>query len=292
MWVLTLANESSVELAVYQIALVALLGLIAGTLGGMLGVGGSIIMIPGLVMLFGQNDQPGLNQHLYQAAAMIANVAVAVPAARRHQRAGRMNKPVLISMLPAALVFIIVGVWLSNLSFFSEADGPVWLGRLLAALMVYVIWVNIRKLRQPPTEKMADAESSGEATEQPVSFLRGSMVGAMMGLIAGLLGVGGGAIAVPMQQILLKLPLRNCIANSAAVMCVSATLGASYKNATLAGHGLEWQTSVLLAALLAPTCIVGGYLGASLTHRLPNRHVRIAFILLIAVAAVKMAKLS
>ena len=64
------------------IAAVLATGLIAGVLGGMLGVGGSVIMIPGLTLVL------GYDQHLYQASAMVANVAGAVPAALRHHRAG------------------------------------------------------------------------------------------------------------------------------------------------------------------------------------------------------------
>ena len=104
-----------------------------------------------------------------------------------------------------------------------------------------------------------------------------------------MLGVGGGAVAVPLQQVLLKLPLRTCIANSSAIICVSAAMGAIYKNASLAQHGYLWTDSLILALLLAPTCVLGGYLGAALTHKLPIRQVRIAFILLMIVAAVKMA---
>ena len=59
------------------LCLVSLLGLVAGTLGGLLGVGGSVIMIPGLVWLLGATAgaAPG-EQHAFQAAAMVANVAV------------------------------------------------------------------------------------------------------------------------------------------------------------------------------------------------------------------------
>ena len=83
-----------------------------------------------------------------------------------------------------------------------------------------------------------------------------------MGLIAGLLGIGGGANAVPLQHMVLRLPFRTCIANSSAVICVTATLGAVYKNATLGQHGYDWHESLALGWLLAPSCWLGGYLGA------------------------------
>jgi hypothetical protein len=110
---------------------VGLTGLAAGTLGGMLGVGGSVIMIPVLVILFGQGDRhAGFNQHLYQAAAMIVNLAVLLPATRRHYQAGAIQPMALKRIIPFAAVFILVGVALSNLPLFSpEARGPRRRGR-------------------------------------------------------------------------------------------------------------------------------------------------------------------
>lgn len=268
---------------------VGLTGLAAGTLGGMLGVGGSVIMIPVLVILFGQGDrQAGFNQHLYQAAAMIVNLAVLLPATRRHYQAGAIQPMALKRIIPFAAVFILVGVALSNLPLFSPearfggASGPVWLGRVLALFLVYVVVVNIRRLIT------GRAEAAGQAR---LGWPRAGGVGLAMGLVAGLMGVGGGAIAVPLQQLLMRLPLRHAIANSATIICVTAGLGAIYKNATLGQHGLDWRNSLLLAGLLAPTAIVGGYLGGRLTHRLPVGVVRVTFIGLMIIAAWKMAGL-
>jgi uncharacterized membrane protein YfcA len=280
-------------LTVSDIAFVALLGLIAGVLGGMLGVGGSVVMIPGLVWLLGREH--GAEQHLYQAGAMIANVAVSVPAAMRHRQAGAMTPSVLVGMLPAALVCVLIGVGLSNLPIFSGADGSVWLGRCLAVFLIYVIYANTRKLLR----STATADPSTEMTPDPGSarlrpLTGGITVGGIMGSTAGLMGIGGGAIATPLQQTLLGLPLRNCIANSSLVICISATLGAISKNASLSLHAtpalpLQWTDGLWLGLLLAPTAWAGGRLGASLTHRLPLRTIRIAFILLMVIAAWKMA---
>jgi len=267
------------------LVLIALLGLLAGVLGGLLGVGGSVVMIPGLAFLFSFSDRLEPNQHLFQASAMIVNVVVSVPAMMRHRRAGVLVGDALMWMLPAALVCILLGVWISNLPVFTGADGGRWLGRLLAVFLVYVIGLNIYRL----TSSQSD-ESRGDACVTPG---RGLTVGTAMGTVAGLLGIGGGAVAVPLQQVLMKLPLRQSIGNSSAVICLSAGVGAIYKNATLGQHVdtamISWQSSLLIAALLSPTAWLGARLGAGLTHRLPLRQVRLAFICLMVVAAWKMA---
>lgn len=289
-----------------QLFQVAALGLVAGTLGGMLGVGGSVVMIPGLVFILGRPT--GVEQHLYQASAMIANVAVAVPAALRHRKAGAMTPRALRWMLPGALVCVVLGVTLSNLPVFAGKDGGVWLGRLLAVFLVYVIYANVRKLIPPGGGRFSgpshlqkthpDHEPDDGSRATPG---RGLAVGSIMGTIAGLLGIGGGAVAVPLQQTLMRLPLRKCIANSSAVICVSAAVGAIYKNATLGQHAMPpqflhvdpytWADGLTLGLILAPTAWVGGRLGAALTHRLPLRTIRAAFIALMLAACWKMAAL-
>jgi len=290
-----------------ELVQVALLGLVAGTLGGMLGVGGSVVMIPGLVFILGRPT--GTEQHLYQAAAMIANVAVSVPAALRHRRAGAMTPAALRWMLPAALVCVVAGVALSNLPIFAGQDGGVWLGRLLAVFLAYVIYANVRKLlaSRPGRGRTGVAAAANDQSITSRSFTnqgsratpaRGLAVGTLMGTTAGLLGIGGGAVATPLQQTLMKLPLRSCIANSSAVICVSAAVGAVYKNLSLSGQpvpaGSEpvtWTAGLTLGLLLAPTAFLGGRLGASLTHALPLRMIRVAFIALMVVACWKMAAL-
>jgi len=277
---------------------IAALGLVAGVLGGLLGVGGSVILLPGLVILLGR--ETGDEQHLYQAAAMLVNVAVALPAARRHVKAGVIRKDVLKWMLPAALVFVLVGVGLSNLPFF-RGGGALWLGRVLALLLLYVIYVNLKKLRvewRAATGLKADGPNdvspvgvssvSADTTREVVTVSRSGALGGLMGLIAGLLGVGGGALVVPMQQVWMKLPLRTCIGNSSAVMLISAGLGAIAKNATLPASQ-TLGASLTIAGLLAPTAFIGSRIGAGLTHRLPIRWVRAVFVGLMLLAAWKMA---
>ena len=288
-----------IDLPIWKLIIITVLGLVAGVLGGMLGVGGSVIMIPGLAFVFSR--EPGAGQHLFQASAMIVNVVVSVPATLRHKKAGAIRIDALKWILPAALVCIVVGVWFSNLPIFEGEHNEIRLKRLLALFLVYVMFLNIMKLRKPkpietpptptPGAPPATTTTHEEADASTVTPVRGGAVGVAMGFVAGLLGIGGGAVSVPLQQLLLRLPLRSCIANSSAIICLTAGVGALYKNLTLEQHGYEWQVSLLIAALLGPSAFIGGRLGANLTHRLPVRQVRIAFIALMFIAACKMASI-
>lgn len=253
-------------------AIPALIGFLAGMIGGLLGVGGSLLIIPALVLYLSRTQgYTGSDQHLLQAAAMICNVFVAAPAVVAHWRARAILPGVVAVLIPAAVVGIFLGVGTSNSSLFARQNG-VYLAMALAGFMVYVaVYNGLRLASSLDLEKRFDAARS-------VSPWGVSLVGIVMGFSAGLLGIGGGALCVPMQQVLLRIPLRRAIANSAAtIVCVSA-FGAVYKNVTLAQHGIAPIDSICLATLLVPGAVLGGYLGGLLTHLLPRRVLRVVFI--------------
>ena len=258
-----------------EFVLLAVIGLAAGSLGGLLGVGGSIIMIPAMAIMF--HARPWGDQHLYQAAAMAVNVAVALPAALRHKKAGALHARLFRIMLPAAMVAIIGGVLISNLF------EPTTLKRIFAVFLLYVAVTNVIKLVRKRPEHHPD--------HARVTILTGGIVGTVMGFAAGLLGIGGGGIAVPLANHLCRVPLRQAIAVSAAVMCLTAGVGAAIKIGTLPEHGHTWQQAVVLALVLSPTAMLGGHLGASLTHRVPVPLVRAIFTVVIVAAAARMTGL-
>ena len=252
------------------------LGLVTGIVGGFLGIGGSIIIIPLLTLLL------HLNQHLSQAVAMIINVFVALPALLQHHRAKAVRWDVMHRMLPFGLVAIIVGVESSN-----RVDETL-LKQCFAVFLLYMIINNIMQLVKKKRES--------EAHQQHVGWLPVGFIGTVTGFMAGLLGIGGGNIAIPLLQRIANLPLRQCIATTAAFMCVSASVGAIRKNMSLAqltdstgvSLGLTWQESVTIASVLAPTAVVGGLIGGRLTHLLPLNWIRAAFILLLTWACLDM----
>lgn len=257
----------------------ALVGLLAGLLGGLLGLGGSVVIIPGMILYLSvSGGYTGSRQHLLQAAAMICNVFIAAPSTLAHWRAGAMVPPVLRVLIPTALVGIVAGVATSNSLLFAKQNGP-YLAMLLAAFFVFVAVYNVVRAFG---HRDLTAEFD-EHREYPV--WKTVLCGLPMGFVAGLLGIGGGTICVPAQQIFLRIPLRRAIANSAMTILFIAAFGALYKNATLPLHGEDVWYSLRLAATIIPTAIVGGYLGGKLTHVLPRRTLRAIFIIFMLVIA-------
>ncbi len=261
-----------------DITILVIMGLTMGVVGGMLGIGGAVFLIPALTFVFGEN------QHLYQAASMICIFFVSGAALFAHRKAKAISKDVLVRLIPAAMLGIVGGVALSNCPFF-EGDNDYLLARLFGIFLVYVAFYNVLRLYR--SMKQHRNLERDKPLEKPKTTCA-ALCGLMTGLASGLLGIGAGTVATPLQQFFLKRPLREAMSNSAAAIVSISWLGAIYKNATLAQHGICITESLKIAACIIPGAIIGGYIGGRLMHALPKNFVRAVFILVCILAAIKL----
>ena len=254
------------------------LGLLAGASGGLLGIGGSVVMIPAMALMFGPD-----HQHLYQATAMIVNFFVVAPAVMQHIKSRATFRPMTRLMIPSAIIGAAAGVYLSNLSVF-KGTGQGYLQIAIGVFLGYVVAQNLWRLRMKrQLPHMTEADSRN--LSKPSVFI---LVGLPTGMLAGLLGVGGGLYAVPSQQVCFKIPLPNAIANSATTILWSSVVGAVLKNASLVAHGHSWSQASVMALCLIPTAMAGSWYTAGKVHRWPLAVIRVAFILLMLYAGTRL----
>ncbi|TVS06562.1 MAG: sulfite exporter TauE/SafE family protein [Phycisphaerales bacterium] len=264
-------------MTVLEVILCGVLGLFAGTVGGLAGIGGSLIILPGLALLLGYRDPAQSEQHMYMAAAMWINILVAVPAALRHRQAGQSRWDLVKVILPAMLIGMVVGVLLSN-----KVEG-LRLRQGLAVFIAIYCLLNIWRALKPVREETRPKERIDKA--------RLSFCGSSTGLISGLLGIGGGSVLIPQLQLMCKVRLKHAVATSLTVMPATAVVGASIKTGTLHTHDQPVYGALILIAAIGPMAILGGRLGAGLMHHLPLRVVRVIIAVVLLAAAVRMAGL-
>jgi uncharacterized membrane protein YfcA len=258
-----------------DIVIIAALSLVGGTLGGLLGLGGSVFIIPALTLSF------GANQHLYQAAALIANLFVAVAATLRHRGRGTIRGEITPALATAAGVAAIVGVLVSNM---------IPARPLMAIFGVFLCVSSSAEIIGLLLKKSGNEDPAAVRCGSPLA----TAVGTAGGLASGLLGIGGGLIIVPLLRRLGKVPMRQAAATSAVAIIAACAVGAVAKNLSIPsltdGHGnpLTIKASLILALLITPTATLGGVLGATLVYRVPIRALRAIFAILLAFAGVRM----
>ena len=263
--------------------LYSIIGLSMGVVGGTLGIGGAVFMIPAMTFVFGEN------QHLYQAAAMICIFFVSSASLIAHRKANLISKKTLLGMVPAALIGIVAGVSMSNSALF-EGPKDYILSRVFGGFLVYVaVYNSFRLYRSMKQGQPQDAQTT-ETNEAQTSLAW--VVGLVTGLGSGLLGMGAGTVATPLQQLLLKSPMKKAMSNSATLIVCISWLGAIYKNLTLPEHGLNPIDSLKIAGCIIPGAIIGGTIGGHLMHTLPKNIVRTVFILVCIIAAIKLLTVS
>ena len=172
------------------------LGILAGLLSGLLGIGGGLIFSPLLLWI-------GLSPHQALATSTLAILPTTMGGSWAHLRSGQVPTPALGSICGGAIAGSLV---------FSHAGNGLQGWQLLAlqGLMYAVITVVIRPPQDQP-EAVAALPLAGLAA-----------VGLVAGWSSGLLGVGGGLVMVPLMVQGLKLRVYQAIRLSTLAVCASA----------------------------------------------------------------------
>lgn len=265
-----------------RLLVLPIVGVCAGLLGGMLGVGGGLVMIPALLLLLG--EQFGADSlHLYKLASLISSVVVSIPAAVRHACARALVPRVIMSTAPFGLVGVLAGVALAGL---FQGQHTHILARAFGAFMILVVGAQVVQERLPGRSAEPRRRDCPVATRW---VLYGCVVGLPAGLVSGLLGVAGGVWTVPALHLSLGMRLRFAIANSTTIIVGLAAAAAIAQSAAVARMpGVDAWSGWWLALWLSPGAVVGGWFGATLAQTLPRYRLRQAFHLLLAVVGLRL----
>ncbi|MBL8880263.1 MAG: sulfite exporter TauE/SafE family protein [Phycisphaerales bacterium] len=261
--------------------LLCTIGFAGGALGGLLGVGGGIVMIPSMIFVLGRPFGDN-SLHVFKLASLIASAAVSIPAAMRHLRSGAVIRPLVGRLIPAAVVGMALGILLAQ-----QLVGPQTkiLQAAFGGVMIAAAIVNLWQTRK-------SADDSQAATIGAVPYRSWSAIlltGAPAGALAGLFGIGGGIWAVPILHFIYHVRIRNAIATSSCLIVFISVLTAITQSAAVSSiSGLRATDGWWLALAMAPGAALGGWCGALLTHVLPTGILRRVFMAFLAIAGLRM----
>lgn len=227
-----------------------------GVILGLLGSGGSTIMVPILVYLVGHDAKISIAESM-AIVGMISAVG-AVPFARSKQVDWRS---VVLFGLPAMLGTFI-GAWLGGL-----ATNTVQL-TVFGIVLLLAAGFMIKKAFGKSAAVQVD-----EDFERPrLTPLHGAMIvleGTVVGALTGFVGVGGGFLIVPALLILGKLPMRTAIGTSLVIIVMKSAVGFFKYQHYLTEHGLsvDWPTIGIFVGVGVVGCFVGQRLNSKLNQR-------------------------
>ncbi len=242
----------------------ALIGVAAGITGGLFGIGGGILVVPGLVLLI------GLPPHCAHPTSGAAIVAMAGAALARFAVAESVDWPAGVALFAGAGIGALVGARI------IDRISPEWLTRVFVLVMVASA---VRLL--VPVEAAGSEVFVTSIDLTLLSILALLTAGTFAGLLAAILGGGGGLVFVPTLAGLFGMDQRIAQGTSLAAM-VPTTIVAAVVH-TRAGR-IDWRT----AGAVGAGGIIGGLTGAGWALGLDPLLLRRLFAGLLLVLAMRM----
>ena len=234
-------------------------GAVAGTLAGLFGIGGGLIVVPALVLVFtsqGVSDQ--LLMHLAIGTSLATIVTTASSSVRAHHKRGAIDWNAFRRITPGIVVGAVCGALIADL---LDSD------TLRIAFACFLIAVATQMIinRQPAAHR------------QLPGIMGMSVAGSVIGTISSMMGVGGGTMSVPFLS-WCNVPMRNAVATSAAIGWNEPGLpqfSLGYINLP------AYLGIVITGVLFAP-------LGATLAHRLNPVMLKRAFAVFLYIVAIRL----
>lgn len=248
----------------------AALGLLAGTFGTIIGIGGGAVFVPVFLLFFHFTPQQAIGTSL---AAVFFNALSGSFSYLRQRRVDiRAGWKFAVATIPGALL----GAWVAQ--FFTRSTLEIVFGILLIAVAIFIF------LRREPRQKepggghytRALSDFQGHVFDYSPREGLGIAISFLVGIISSLLGIGGGIIHVPALIFALGFPVHVATATSLFVLSISTLFGGISHFAL--GNVLIVPT-IVVAAFAIPGAQIGALLSRRAKSRLITRLLAIALVL-------------
>ncbi|MHB8893572.1 MAG: sulfite exporter TauE/SafE family protein [Candidatus Geothermincolia bacterium] len=267
------------------------LGLAVGLLSGLFGVGGGFLMTPLLIMF-------GIPATVAAATDSNQIVAASTSGTYAHWRVGNVDFKMGWHLLVGGFVGGLVGVQgIKYLHAMGNADFVIQMTYvlMLGGVGTYMFIESIQSMRKKVVEQPVDAKDSAFTrflkslplqTEYKKSGVTHSMLvpiifGGFVGILAAVMGVGGGFLMVPVMVYILRMPMHVVVGTSLFQIlfnCIEVTFLQAYTN-----HSVDFILAVLL--LLGST--VGAQVGAVFGRKLKGEQLKVILASIVLMVTVK-----
>lgn len=253
--------------------LLLLVGCVTGTLAGVLGIGGGLLMVP-ILTLF------GIPLVEATATSLVGVLLSSISGSVQNLRMGDLDWRTSLLLALFGMLTAQVGAWIGD----RIPDAALSLA--FAVLLVLTIWLMDlkRKLQQQQTAVDTDGnqpEITGNSKSGLQALLPIAFIGLLAGLLSGLFGVGGGVVMVPLQMLMLAEPIKSAVRTSLGAIVPISVSG-------LAQHTLNNNVLWIPGIALGLGGILGAQAGTRMLPKLSDRAVNRLFRLFLIGLAVYM----
>jgi uncharacterized membrane protein YfcA len=251
-----------------------ILGTITGFLAGLFGVGGGLVLVPVLLMLFdAQHFNSEHTLHLALGTSLATIIFTSVASMRKHHQHGAVNWQVVRRITPGILLGTALGAASASL---VPAQG---LG-IFFTIFVYSVAAQILLGRDPHPSRQLPGTAGM------------TLAGAFTGWISSLVSIGGGAIVVPFL-VWCNVPIRHAIGTASAIgfpIAVGGTIGYIAVGAHIEALPEMHLGYVYLPALfwVALATVITAPFGARAAHLMRVELLRKLFAVMLIVLATKL----
>lgn len=269
------------------------MGFAIGFLSGMFGVGGGFILTPLLIFL-------GVPSAIAVGTSASQVVAASVSGAIGHWRRNNIDVQMGLVLIVGGIVGALLGVLalgylraLGQLDLFVALTYVVLLGTVGALMLIESVHtLRAAPVRAGPARRRGSQHTWIEGLPLKMRFRHSRVyasaipfvaVGAFIGLLTGIMGVGGGFLLVPAMIYLLRIPTRIVIGTSTfQIVCVTAF-------ATVLQAALNGTVDLLLSLPLMAGSVIGAQFGVGYAERFRPEQLRALLALIVLAVAVRIS---
>lgn len=254
------------------------LGFLVGIVSGLIGIGGGVLVIPAMLYIYPWLAGHAFSMQMVTGVSATQTLSGSASATLIHHR----NKNARLRLVFYVGIATMSGGYLGGISTGLYSD--LWLKILYALLLLGIsAWFFIKPKVLPPAEPADEATGDGIQNAGRIpkrKILTAFPIAVAIGYFAGLIGIGGAVMVMPLMHYLLGISIRIAIGSAIGVVFLTSI-------ATFAGKFQSGLVPLGEAAILAIGALVGGIVGARISVRLPERLLRNLFIGLILVTLVR-----
>lgn len=218
----------------------AILGVLVGLIGSLLGIGGGVIIVPLLTFVFDFSPQEAIGTSMF--VVLLNSLSGAYGYWRQKRICTNAAWRFSLATIPGAFLGSYVSEYLTGKAFY------IFFGIFFFCFALNMFWKSTTINKN---------DNLNNVMPKTYNWQLGSAASILIGFLSSILGIGGGVMHVPMMTYALKFPIKTAIATSTAILAVSSISG-TISHGLL--HHIVWTTAICIG--------LGACLGASFGVRI------------------------